>query len=128
MLLAMWFLPIICGINALFLGTGLCMCVTSALNFFMLKRKTKISLKLFKPLSLLCFITLPCAALVSFIDKLCVMVMPPFFAIVISCTVGVVFYLLLCMVFNIVDVKGYFVSISSKFKPKRTKKLKIVKN
>lgn len=128
MLLAMWFLPIICGINALFLGTGLCMCVTSALNFFMLKRKTKISLKLFKPLSLLCFITLPCAALVSFIDKLCVMVMPPFFAIVISCTVGVVFYLLLCMVFNIVDMKGYFVSISSKFKPKRTKKLKIAKN
>lgn len=128
MFLAMWFLPIICGINALFLGTGLCMCVTSALNFFMLKRKTKISLKLFKPLSLLCFITLPCAALVSFIDKLCVMVMPPFFAIVISCMVGVIFYLLLCMVFNIVDVKGYFVSISSKFKPKRTKKLKIVKN
>lgn len=128
MFLAMWFLPIICGINALFLGTGLCMCVTSALNFFMLKRKTKISLKLFKPLSLLCLITLPCASLVSFIDKLCVMVMLPFFAIVISCTVGVVFYLLLCMVFNIVDVKGYFVSISSKFKPKRTKKLKIVKN
>lgn len=128
MFLAMWFLPIICGINALFLGTGLCMCVTSALNFFMLKRKTKISLKLFKPLSLLCFITLPCAALVSFIDKLCVMVMPAFFAIVISCMVGVIFYLLLCMVFNIVDVKGYFVSISSKFKPKRTKKLKIVKN
>lgn len=128
MFLAMWFLPIICGINALFLGMGLCMCVTSALNFFMLKRKTKISLKLFKPLSLLCLITLPCAALVSFIDKLCVMVMPAFFAIVISCMVGVVFYLLLCMVFNIVDVKGYFVSISSKFKPKRTKKLKIVKN
>lgn len=128
MFLAMWFLPIICGINALFLGMGLCMCVTSALNFFMLKRKTKISLKLFKPLSLLCLITLPCAALVSFIDKLCVMVMLPFFAIAISCTVGVVFYLLLCMVFNIVDVKGYFVSISSKFKPKRTKKLKIVKN
>lgn len=128
MFLAMWFLPIICGINALFLGMGLCMCVTSALNFFMLKRKTKISLKLFKPLSLLCLITLPCAALVSFIDKLCVMVMPPFFAIAISCTVGVIFYLLLCMVFNIVDVKGYFVSISSKFKPKRTKKLKIVKN
>lgn len=128
MFLAMWFLPIICGINALFWGTGLCMCVTSALNFFMLKRKTKISLKLFKPLSLLCFITLPCAALVSFIDKLCVMIIPAFFAIAISCTVGVVFYLLLCMVFNIVDVKGYFVSISSKFKPKRTKKLKIVKN
>lgn len=128
MFLAMWFLPIICGINALFLGMGLCMCVTSALNFFMLKRKTKISLKLFKPLSLLCLITLPCAALVSFIDKLCVMVMPAFFAIMISCMVGVVFYLLLCMVFNIVDVKGYFVSISSKFKPKWTKKLKKVKN
>ena len=128
MFLAMWFLPIICGINALFWGMGLCMCVTSALNFFMLKRKTKISLKLFKPLSLLCLITLPCAALVSFIDKLCVMVMPAFFAIMISCMVGVVFYLLLCMVFNIVDVKGYFVSISSKFKPKWTKKLKKVKN
>lgn len=128
MFAAMWFLPVVCGINALFWGMGLCMCVTSVLNFYMLKRKTKISLKILRPVLLLCAITIPCAAIVSFVDKLCLFVMPAFFAIVISCVVGLVFYLLLCMVFNIVDVKGYFVTISSKFKFKGIKKLKKIKN
>lgn len=128
MFLSMWILPNICGINALFWGMGLCMCVTCVLNFYMLKRKTKISLKILKPLLSLCAIIIPCAAIVSFVDKLCLIVMPPFFAIAISCSLGLVFYLLLCMVFNIVDVKGYFVKISSKFKIKAFKKLKKVKN
>lgn len=128
MFLVMWLLPSVCGINALFWGMGLCMCVTCVLNVYMLKRKTKFSFKILRPLLLLCAITIPCAAIVSFVDKLCIMVMPSFFAITISCLIGLLFYLLLCMVFNIVDVKEYFVTISSKFKIKGFKKLKKVKN
>ena len=122
MFACMWFLPALCGINALFWGMGLCMCVTGALNFFMLKRKTGVKLKLFKPLVSLCLITIPTAAIVTFVAKLCQMVMPNFFAILISCGLGVTFYLLLCMVFNVVDVKGYFVQVSSKFARKKPKK------
>lgn len=128
MFLAMWFLPSICGVSSLFWGMGLCMCVTCVLNVYMLKRKTKISFKILKPLLLLCAITIPCAAIVSFVNKLCVMVMSPFFAIAISCSVGLAFYILLCMVFDIVDVKAYFVAFSSKFRIKALKKLKKVKN
>ncbi len=123
MFLSMWFLPSLCGINALFWGMGLCMIVTAALNYFMIKRKTKVKLKLFKPLAKLCLITIPCAAIVTFIAKLCQLVMPSFFSIAISCSVGLAFYLLLCMVFNIVDVKGYFVQVSSKFARKKRKKV-----
>lgn len=124
MFAAMWFLPAICGINALFWGMGLCMSVTAVLNFFMLKRKTGVKLKILKPLVLLILITIPCAALVSFMAKLCCFVMPLVLAIIISCGLGFIFYVLLCMVFNVVDVKGYFVQVTSKFKIKGLKKVK----
>ncbi len=122
MFLCMWFLPAICGVSALFYGMGLCMCVSGALNFFMLRRKTKVKLKLFRPLVLLCLTTIPCAAIVSFVSKLCCFLMPEFVALIIACVVGVVFYLLLCVVFNIVDVKGYFDMVLTKFKGKKLKK------
>lgn len=122
MFLAVWFLPIICGINALFWGMGICMCITSILNFFMLKRKTKVKLKILKPIVLLIVSTIPSAAITSFVGVLCSFVMPQFLSIVISCSVGTIFYLLMCMVFNVVDVKGYFIQVSSKFKRKNKQK------
>ena len=124
MFVAIWVLPLICGVNALFWGMGLCMSVTAVLNLFMLKRKTGVKLKVLKPLVSLIFISIACAALVAFIAKLCCFVMPLVFSIIISCGVGAVFYMLLCMVFNVVDVKGYFVQVSSKFKIKSIKKVK----
>ena len=123
MFLTIWFLPMICGINALFWGMGLCMTITGALNYFMIKRKIKIKLKIFKPLFSLSLITLPCSALVAFFSKLTAMIFPEFFSIIISCGIGWIFYILLCMVFNVVDVKGYFFQVSSKFKRKKVKKV-----
>ncbi len=116
MFILIWFLPSLCGINALFWGMGVCMCVTSSLNFLMLKRKTGVKLKVFKPICLLILITVPCSAIVSFVATLCAIVMPTFFSILLSCLVGAVFYVLLCMVFNVVDVKGYFNQLTSKFR------------
>lgn len=124
MFVTMWLLPSICGISALFWAMGLCMSITAVLNLFMLKRKTKVKLNILKPLIILILTTVPCAALVAFIAKLCCFVMPLVLAIIISCGVGAAFYLLLCMVFNVVDVKGYFVQVSSKFKIKGLKKVK----
>lgn len=122
MFIAIWFLPIICGINALFWGMGICMCITSVLNFFMLKRKTKVKLKILKPLVLLIITTIPSAAITSFVGVLCSFVMPQFLSIIISCGIGMAFYLLLCMILNVIDVKGYFVQVSSKFKKKNKQK------
>ena len=116
MFLLIWLLPPICGINSLFWGMGVCMCVTSSLNFLMLKRKTGVKLKVFKPICILILITVPCSAIVSFIATLCNLVMPSFFSIVLSCLVGAIFFVLLCMVFNVVDVKAYFNKFSGKFK------------
>ena len=122
MFVAIWFLPIICGINALFWGMGICMCITSVLNFFMLKRKTKVKLKILRPLVLLVITTIPSVAITSFVGVLCSFVMPQFLSIIISCAMGMAFYLLLCMIFNVVDVKGYFVQVSSKLKKKNKQK------
>ena len=116
MFVLIWFLPSICGINSLFWGMGVCMCVTSGLNFLMLKRKTGIKLKIFKSICFFVFITVPCSAIVSFVATLCSIVMPSVVAIILSCMVGGVFFVLLCMVFNVVDVKGYLNQLVSKFK------------
>ena len=116
MFVLIWFLPSICGINSLFWGMGVCMCVTSGLNFLMLKRKTGIKLKIFKSICFLVLITVPCSAIVSFVATLCSIVMPSVVAIILSCMVGGVFFVLLCMVFNVVDVKGYLNQLVSKFK------------
>lgn len=121
MFIAMWLLPPIAGINALFWGMGLCMAIAGGLNFFMLRKVAKIKLKIFKPLLILILITIPCAALTNFICSLCAIIMPDILSIIISCSVGGIFYLLLCMITNVVDVKGYFISVSSKFKRKRIK-------
>ena len=119
MFILMWFLPVICGVNALFWGMGICMCITSFLNILMLKRKTKVKLKIFKTLIYLLFISIPCSALTSFVCELCAIVMPSFFAIAFSCVTGVISFVLLCMVFNIVDIKSYFNQIICKFKRKQ---------
>ncbi len=121
MFVCIWVLPAICGVNSLFWGMGLCMCVTGGCNFIMLKRKTGVKLKIFKPLFALCLITIPSAAIVSFMCKLCLLVMPQIFAIIISSGFGLMFYIILCMMFNIVDVKGYYFNLISKFKRKKAK-------
>lgn len=117
------FLPKYIGINALIIGMGLSSVISALLNIHMLKRKLKIKTNITKNLLLMIAFSFPTIAITSFASSLFAHVFPLFVDIVLSCAIGVVFFVLLCLCFNVVDYQFYFV----KFKEKFLKKAKINK-
>ena len=102
--LSIWFLPEVLGINAFVVGMGLSTIITAILNILMLKRKTKVKLKILKPIFLFSLITLPCAAITAFTASLLSYIFNDFFVIAISCCLGAVFFVLLSMILGLVDM------------------------
>ena len=99
-----WFLPPLMGINAFAVGMGASTTISSILNILMLKRKMKIKVKILKPLLIFSIITLPVAAVTSFLASILSFVLPDFFVLLISCCVGGIMFVLLAMVFGVIDV------------------------
>lgn len=122
--LSIWFLPTVIGINAFAVGMGLSTIVTSALNILMLSRKTKVKVKILKPLLIMLLITLPSAAITSFLASLLGGIMPNFFVIAISCIVGGAFFILLSIIFKIVDME-YVKSLLQKLKIRKSKEKRV---
>lgn len=104
------FLPSLIGIRALVVGMGACVSVTSILNLIMIKKKTKIKLGILKPMILMAVSCLPSAALTFFVTNLLNGLMPLFFNLAISCSLGGAMFVLLCIIFKIFDVKSFFAS------------------
>lgn len=130
MLACVWFLPKYTGISALVFGMGICMIIASYLNIRMIKKKTKSNLNFIKPFLKMLAITLPVTALVSFLTKFMTNFFNLFFTLTISSIVGIGSFVLLCMVFNIIDVKSFLIVLSRKkdnlkknSKPKRQLRL-----
>ena len=122
---SIWFLPALIGIKALVVGMGLCVSVTSVLNVLMIKRKLKIKLGILKPLCLMALFTLPSASITFFVTNLLEGVLPLFFNLAVSCTVGAGMFVLLCGIFNLINFKGMFVEAKKlKFKKLSFKKKK----
>lgn len=113
-------LPGVIGIRALIVGMGVCVSVTSLLNLIMIKRKTKIKLGILKPMLLMASFCLPSAALTFFVTSLLNGVMPLFFNLAISCSLGGAMFVLLCAIFKIINIKTFFASVKkSGFKKKQ---------
>lgn len=125
MFIALWFLPSLIGINALVYGMGISYLITAVLNCIMLKRKTKISLGILKPLCKMLLLIVPSAALTSFVAGICGQFIPLFFTLTIGGVVSVVSFVLLCGVFNVVDIHSFIVMAKQRFKPKNVKMLKL---
>ena len=104
-------LPGVIGIRALIVGMGACVSVTSLLNLIMIKRKTKIKLGILKPMLLMAAFCLPSAALTFFVTNLLNGVMPLFFNLAISCSLGGAMFVLLCAIFKIINIKTFFASV-----------------
>ncbi len=121
------FLPQYLGINALILGLGVSSVVSAILNLLMLKRKLKISVNLSKNSLLLILFSLPTIAITSFASSLLSYVFPLFVDIMLSCALGLVVFVLLCMCFNVVDYQFYIIKIKEKFQKKSKIKRKNVK-
>ena len=111
--LGLWVLPQFMGIKALIVSMGICVTITTTLNIWMIKRKVKLKLGLAKPLILMSLFTLPTAALTFFMTNLLNGLMPLFFNLAISCSLGGVMFILLCIIFNIINIQKTFVRFKS---------------
>ncbi len=127
MFLAIIFLPKYIGINSLIVGMGLSSVISSILNILMLKKRLGIKIKITKNLIILALISLPTMALSSFVSSLLSYCLSPFFNLAISCVIGTIVYVILCMVFDVVNFSGYFVQFKEKFAGKTQKIKKLSK-
>ena len=122
---SIWFLPALIGIKSLIVGMGLCVTATSVLNILMIKRKLKIKLGIVKPLCLMAIFSLPTSALTFFVTNLLEGVLPLFFNLAVSCSLGAIMFELLCGIFNLINFKGMFVEVKKlRFKKLSFKKKK----
>ena len=121
MFLALFFLPQFIGINALIVGMGLSYVVTGFLNFVMLKKKLKIKVSIAPRLALLILLSLPTVALTSFSSSLFVLCMPLVLNLILSCLLGCAVFVLLCMIFGVLDISAIVVSVKKKFGNKKAK-------
>lgn len=120
LLLSIWFLPSIMGINALIWAFGVCFTITSILNLNMIRKILDCSLNIAKHLITEILLVIPSASICSLLCNLLANYIPLFFSLAISCTMGVVCFVLLCLVFNVVNIEPY----ASKLKIKILKKSK----
>ena len=122
MLLCIWFLPKYIGIHSVLVGMGVCMVLSSALNIKMINKITTSKVKIAKPLLLISLCSIPVASLVSFSTSLLAHFLPMFINLAFSCGLGLVGFLLVCQVFDLIDIKVWFVNIKEHFKKKSLSK------
>ncbi len=115
MFIALWILPSFIGINALIYGMGISFLVTAILNVWMLKRKTKLSLGLAKPIILISLLIIPASALSYFVTSIATFFFPSFFSICIGSMVAGGSFILLCAIFNLIDIKSFLVQTKNRF-------------
>lgn len=121
MLLALWFLPPLLGINALVFGMGIDYVITFVLNLRLLKKHTKVNIKISKLMLKTLLVIVPSGALTAFIVSLCEYVFPMFITLVLGCCVGVVSFVALAGVMNLIDVRAVIISVKNKIKMPKLK-------
>lgn len=109
------FLPQYIGISALILGMALSSIISAILNLLMLKSKLNINLKVAKKLFIMIGFSLPTIAITSFFSSIISHVFPLFIDITLSCILGVIIFVLLCLCFNVIDYQCYVIKLKEKF-------------
>ena len=131
LILSIWFLPKVFGISALIWGFGSLFLSTSILNIIMLRKILKEKLPIHKFLWLSIAFIVPSASICSLLCNLFVNITTKFFALAISCSIGALFYILLCLIFNLIEFNSLSVYIKQKLFKKlkpRKKKKKLLQN
>ncbi len=100
----LFILPKFIGINAIIVGMGLCMAVSTILNISLLSKRLKIKFQLFKIISILCLLTIPCYLIIVNCFGVLKFVFPTIINIAVSACLGCVCYVVLCMICNIIKV------------------------
>ncbi|MBR3790726.1 MAG: oligosaccharide flippase family protein [Clostridia bacterium] len=118
MLVCIWVLPAYIGIYSVVVGMGLCMVISTVLNIRMINKITTSRSRVAKSTFLMAVCCVPVASLVSFCTNLLSHFMPLFFNLAISCSLGLVAFLALCQVFDLIDIRLWFINFKQKFKKK----------
>ncbi|MCL2540228.1 MAG: oligosaccharide flippase family protein [Firmicutes bacterium] len=118
LLLCVGFLPQFMGVDALILGMGLCMTITTLLNVRMIKKHVPIKLGAIKPIIGMGLIALGCALLSGLLYPLLERIFPAVINLVLSGGIGLAAFIGLCMAFKLADVLTYAVIVTSRFKKK----------
>lgn len=121
------FLPALIGIKALIWGMGSCVAVASLLNIRMIKKKTNLKLNLLKPVLQLVAVCIPVAALTYFVTSVLNNFLPLFFNLALSCSVGAIMFILLCLTFKILNIESLYIEFKNKFNFKKFKRKTIKK-
>ncbi len=127
MLFSIWFLPKYIGIRAVIVGMGVCMTLASILNIRMISKATNCKLNILKPMLKAILCCIPVSALVSFTSNLLANFLPLFFNLAISCSLGAIFFVLICAVFGLINISAFLFEIKQKLKFKKENKKKKVK-
>jgi len=122
MLLSIWFLPKFIGIYAVVVGMGVCMTLASVLNIRMINKIISPKIKIGKSIFLISVLSIPVASITSFLTNILVHFVPLFINLAISCSVGAVFFLLLCQIFDLIDIKIWVASAKEKVSEKFLKR------
>lgn len=122
MFFALWFLPSLLGINALVFGMGTNYLISFILNMRLLKKHTKIKIKIGRLVFKFALAILPSGALTAFVVSLCEYVMPLFAVLVVGSMTSVISFVLLACVLDLVDIKTLYVRVKEKFTFKKTQK------
>lgn len=126
LLLCIWFLPKYIGINSIIWGMGLCMTVSTLFNIKMINKITTSKIKIGKELFIMLLISLPVTAVTSFLTNILSYCLPLFVNLSISCIIGSFMFILLCQVFDLLDLKIVVSSLKNKyFKKIMNKKQKV---
>ena len=112
---SIFFLPKYLGVNALIVGLGSSICVSSILNLKMITKFLGVKSIIIKPVLFMSIFAIPSSMLGSFVGGIFKCLVPQFFSIAFSCIASFVCFVLLCIVFKVVDVSTIFSSIK-KFK------------
>lgn len=122
LILSIIFLPRYLGINAFIVGTGASITISSILNLKMISKHLGISGLILKPLLLMSLFVIPSSILGNFILGIFKCLVPQFFAVAFSCASSLLCFVILCLMFNIINVKELLISLKQiKIMKKKTK-------
>lgn len=127
MLLGIWILPIYVGIDALIYSMGICFTFSAILNIKMIQKKVCPSLSIKKYFVYFVCFSVPTLAITSFLVGIFSNFFSTFFTLAISCTVGTIFFVILCIIFNIFKISSIIVFVKNSLNSKKIKQKTIKK-
>ena len=123
LIVSLFILPQYFGIDAMIFGTAISITISSVLNVVALSKKLKIKGIIIKPLVLMSLFVLPASMLGHSLTQLLKYVMPQFFVVAISCASSMLFFVLLCIIFDVIKISTMLSSLK-KFRYARIMKKK----